>query len=789
MKRGISIVLAFAIVISLFTTMSISSIAGDYDTIGTAKNISLGTQYSGSITRSDETDFYKFTLNNASSLTYQVSGDISAIKLNVYDAEGVEITSDSQQWSSANYLFYERTIHLIKGTYYLKVNREDHHHNGMREDDEYNSYYILLSANSSNISFETEHNSVSTAISTQMNYQYKGQISHNDYLDYYYLELPDSSKLSIELGGTIGKVEVRVYSQNGQELDQYSVEGNSMGVISDTWKVDLLKGRYYLRISKADFHNNGVFEDEECGVYSFSLKAESANESFVEEQGNMYETFSSAKEVFFNKNYNGQLSLNEDKDYFTFTMPSSGRVNFIYNASIFEHDVFLLDNNGKTIWEQEYLYAGEHGVANINENIDLLGGTYYLYIKKEYHYTGNYNFCLNYTSANESFNETANSQSNYDSFNTAKKINIENNYYGQIAVNEESDYYKFTLSNGGYYCVDFNSNITGQSIIIYNSNQNEIIYSEPYSNHSQQTSEIVDMDCSAGDYYLVINKEYNYTGNYQFIITKKSNICNHSWDKGVDTKAATCTVAGVKTFTCSKCGEQYTQTIAALGHNYSSVVTKPTATAIGYTKHNCTRCSNNYIDTYTAPISKLTLKHSARTANALKVSWNKVKTATGYQVQISTKDGKKWDKYYTLEAGTTVYTFKNLAAGNAYKFRVRFYITAPDGKNYFSPWSSTLTSPTLPSGTSITKLTPAKKAFTAQWKKNAAVNGYQVQYSLKSNFSGAKTITVKSPKTLKAVAKKLNAGKYYYVRIRTYKTISKVNYFSAWSKTYKVKTK
>ena len=286
----------------------------------------------------------------------------------------------------------------------------------------------------------------------------------------------------------------------------------------------------------------------------------------------------------------------------------------------------------------------------------------------------------------------------------------------------------------------------------------------------------------------------------------------HSWDSGKVTTAATCTSGGVRTYTCS-CGETKTETIPATGHSfvnnkeycqngcgtrnpnyvaphthhYQETVIYPDSTHLGYIEHTCS-CGDCFFDSYTAPTGKLTLKHSARTANALKVTWNNVKTATGYQVQVSTKDGKKWDKYYNLKSGETFYTFKNLAAGNAYKYRVRFYI-AKNGKNYYSPWSSTLTSPTLPTGTTLTKLTPAKKAFTAQWKKNATVTGYQVQYSLKSNFSGAKTITVKSPKTLKAVAKKLNAGKYYYVRIRTYKTISKVNYFSAWSKTYKVKTK
>lgn len=42
----------------------------------------------------------------------------------------------------------------------------------------------------------------------------------------------------------------------------------------------------------------------------------------------------------------------------------------------------------------------------------------------------------------------------------------------------------------------------------------------------------------------------------------------HSYDEGVVTTPATCTEAGVKTFTCSKCGETYTEAIPATGHNY-----------------------------------------------------------------------------------------------------------------------------------------------------------------------------------------------------------------------------
>ncbi len=47
----------------------------------------------------------------------------------------------------------------------------------------------------------------------------------------------------------------------------------------------------------------------------------------------------------------------------------------------------------------------------------------------------------------------------------------------------------------------------------------------------------------------------------------------HTWDAGTVTKAAACETAGVKTLTCTVCGETKTVEIAALGHSYGQGVT------------------------------------------------------------------------------------------------------------------------------------------------------------------------------------------------------------------------
>ena len=73
----------------------------------------------------------------------------------------------------------------------------------------------------------------------------------------------------------------------------------------------------------------------------------------------------------------------------------------------------------------------------------------------------------------------------------------------------------------------------------------------------------------------------------------------HSWGAWVQTTAPTCTATGVETATCSRCLETKTQTVAATGHSYSSVVTKPTETAQGYTTYTCTVCGHSYVSDYT----------------------------------------------------------------------------------------------------------------------------------------------------------------------------------------------
>ncbi|MGM9599441.1 MAG: phage tail tip lysozyme [Faecousia sp.] len=65
----------------------------------------------------------------------------------------------------------------------------------------------------------------------------------------------------------------------------------------------------------------------------------------------------------------------------------------------------------------------------------------------------------------------------------------------------------------------------------------------------------------------------------------------HNYSSTV-TKVASCTAAGVRTYTCSSCGNTYTDSIAALGHSWGewSTTTAPTCIAAGVSTKTCNRC-------------------------------------------------------------------------------------------------------------------------------------------------------------------------------------------------------
>ena len=110
----------------------------------------------------------------------------------------------------------------------------------------------------------------------------------------------------------------------------------------------------------------------------------------------------------------------------------------------------------------------------------------------------------------------------------------------------------------------------------------------------------------------------------------------HSYSGSV-TKEPTCTDTGVRTYTCS-CGDSYTETIPALGHHYVSSVTKePTTSSEGVMTYTCDRCGHSY----TRAIAKLQDTNNNNPGENQPGAENKPDTGKPYIKDENGKEG--WD--------------------------------------------------------------------------------------------------------------------------------------------------
>ncbi len=145
-------------------------------------------------------------------------------------------------------------------------------------------------------------------------------------------------------------------------------------------------------------------------------------------------------------------------------------------------------------------------------------------------------------------------------------------------------------------------------------------------------------------------------------------------------------------------------------------------------------------------------------------------------------NGKAQKPSVTVKAGS-----KKLAAANytlTYskgRANVGTYKVVVKLKGNYSG-SRTVSFKILPKGTSLSSVQAGSNRMQVTWKKQAVqVRGYQIQYSGRSDFSKAATVTIANTNAVSRTVGNLTKGTVYYVRVRTYKTVGGTNYYSSWS--------
>jgi hypothetical protein len=163
-----------------------------------------------------------------------------------------------------------------------------------------------------------------------------------------------------------------------------------------------------------------------------------------------------------------------------------------------------------------------------------------------------------------------------------------------------------------------------------------------------------------------LNSTYNFMENQAAIRlpSASSAVVQFSPQNNLAFTPATCTTAGVGTWTCGK-DSSHTAAggeVKALGHDWKSVVIKPTFTQEGYTTHDCVRCGEHsesdrlpvltleYPTTLTLQYNQATSVFSDIDSRTKELSWSSSNT------KVLTVDENGLVKYARLGRGTTIVT-------------------------------------------------------------------------------------------------------------------------------------
>lgn len=460
---------------------------------------------------------------------------------------------------------------------------------------------------------------------------------------YYKFTLPSSGSIQISGSAYMAWVYLYIYDAAANEVWRVNPSWNSTSeVITINENVFLTSGTYYFCVGR----------DGHSGSYNFKIDFTSSSESFKEGQGGSNNTLSTASNINVgNTLYTAQLAENDEKDFFKFNLGQSGKINL--NATFYKMTWIywrLYDEKGVELFYRNPSWNGTTENIVVNEDIYLTSGSYYLGINVDNNSYGKYTFSIPFTSSNETYAETNGGSNN--TISTASTLTLGNNYNGQLAVNDDKDFYKFSLSAKAPLSLNITGDVGDGYIKMYDSSGNEISSKSFYKDNTTQKvscSEVLSLE--AGTYYISISKgtEGGYTLNLSRLTQDN---CPHDYES--EWHSATYFEQGYRLHTCKWCGKTYQD-------EYSNklILSKPT----------------------------ISTSYSYGMKKKLKMQWSSVYDATGYELSYATKKNFKNAKKINIKGKhKTSRTIKKLKKKKWYYVRVRAYVQS-DGKKAYSPWS------------------------------------------------------------------------------------------------------
>ncbi|MBE6720421.1 MAG: fibronectin type III domain-containing protein [Ruminococcaceae bacterium] len=185
------------------------------------------------------------------------------------------------------------------------------------------------------------------------------------------------------------------------------------------------------------------------------------------------------------------------------------------------------------------------------------------------------------------------------------------------------------------------------------------------------------------------------------------------------------------------------------------------------------------------------LKVNSVAATSVKLSWNKVAGADGYNIYQYNTSTKKYTRLKTVSGSATVSTtVTSLKGGTSYSLCVAAF--TKDSETKVGAKSAKVTAKTKPNKVTLKSVTsPSTTKIKVTWAKpSGGVSGYEIVWAKDSKFKNkVATKVISGGSTVTYTGKNFTKGKSYYVRVRAYKTFSGKKLYGAWSTSKKVTCK
>lgn len=192
---------------------------------------------------------------------------------------------------------------------------------------------------------------------------------------------------------------------------------------------------------------------------------------------------------------------------------------------------------------------------------------------------------------------------------------------------------------------------------------------------------------------------------------------------------------------------------------------------------------------FDAPYSNATFR--------IRLRWNEVSGATGYQIWRQNTDGTysiiktlgdKGNELTDDQGGTTIYSNTGLTPGERYTYKLRSFAITADGRKIYGAYSDEITVAVMPETPVVTVTSPKEGRAKLSWEGVNGAAGYQIWMStdVDSGFAIAKSITDGSTAYTKY---DLESGKTYYFKVRAYVEEEGKKTFGAYSETIAVTIK